>query len=108
MLLRDTLTAKNATLAKSIYEKSGINGVLNWLVELALNRSVPDPYELATRYASIGKKEEALYWLEKYFDTQPVDLPRINNRPQLETLRSEPRFQAMIKKLGLSDYQTPK
>jgi len=108
VLLRDTLTAKNATLAKSIYEKSGINGVLNWLVELALNRSVPDPYELATRYASIGKKEEALYWLEKYFDTQPVDLPRINNRPQLEILRSEPRFQAMIKKLGLSDYQTPK
>jgi TolB-like protein len=108
ILLRDTFTAKDASLAKEIFNKSGINGVSNWLVELALNKSVPIPWELATSYARVGKKEEALYWLEKYFDNRPSALPRINNNPELEILRSEPRFQEMITKLGLSEYQTIK
>ena len=97
------------SLVKDIYNKSGINGRVepgcsNW----NLKRSEPNPWELATRYARVGKKEEALYWLEKYFDNRPSSLPRINNNPELEILRSEPRFQEMIKKLGLSEYQTIK
>jgi len=104
----DTLVAKNAKYLKEVYLKSGINGLWNWLLELELKRSTPNPVSLAKRYTKVGKKEEALFWLEKYFDTHPSDLPRINNDPELEILRSEPRFQAMLKKMGLSDYQTPK
>jgi len=108
ILLRDTFTSKDASLAKEIFNKSGINGVSTWLVELALKRPEPNPWELATRYARVGKKEEALYWLEIYFDNRPSSLPRINNNPEIEILRSEPRFQEMITKLGLSEYQTIK
>jgi hypothetical protein len=75
---------------------------------LELKGSTPSPGDLATSYAIVGKKEKALYWLEKYFDTQSIFLPRINNDPDFEILRPEPRFQAIINKMGLSDYQTPK
>lgn len=104
----DTLIVKRAPLVKEIYSKSGRNGLWNFMLENTLKESTPYPLGLATIYARVGKKEEALYWLEKYFETRPLVLPRINNEPELEILRSEPRFQAMIKKLGLSDYQTPK
>jgi TolB-like protein len=108
ILLRDSLTAKNAIFVKGIYNKSGIEGLEDWLFKLALESSVPDPMVLATHYARIGNKEKALYWLEKYFDTQSLNLPSINNNPQIEILRSEPRFQSIIKKMGLSEYQIPK
>jgi tetratricopeptide (TPR) repeat protein len=104
----DSLNAKKAPLVKEIYSKSGKNGLWNFMLENALKESTPIPWALATSYARVGKKEEASYWLEKYFDNQPSSLPRINNNPELEILRSEPRFQAMIKKLGLSEYQTIK
>jgi len=94
-------------LAKDIYNRTGINGLWNWLLELELKRSTPDPGTLATRYAAVGKKKEALYWLEKYFDSKAINLPRINNNPRFEILRSEPRFQAIINKMGLSEYQIP-
>jgi TolB-like protein len=104
----DIVSAKNAIFLKDVYNKAGIKGLRNWLLEMELRRSPPSPWGLATSYAAVGKKEEALYWLEKYFENRPSPLPNINNRPQLEILRSEPRFQAMIKKLGLSEYQIPK
>ena len=102
----DTLLVKNAPFVKDIYNKSGIDGIWNWLLELDLKQKTPYPSTLAIRYARVGKKEEALYWLEKYFENQPT--PRINNDPNFEVFRSEPIFQAMLVKMGLSEYQTPK
>ena len=101
-------TVKSAIFLKDVYNKAGIEGLRNWLLEMELKRSPPSPWSLATSYAAVGKKEEALNWLEKFFENRPSPLPNINSKPQLEILRSEPRFQAMIKKLGLSEYQIPK
>jgi hypothetical protein len=55
----------------------------------------------------VGKKEAALDWLEKAFKASLPDLPFINSNPDFDSLRSEPRFQAIIKKMGLSEYQKP-
>jgi TolB-like protein len=114
LLMGDSLQVKTASLVKNVYDKSGIKGVLNWELELTLKRSapVPIPWDLATSYARVGNKEEAMNWFEKYFEgayeNRESDLPRINNNPKLEILRSEPRFQAIIKKMGLLEYQIPK
>jgi hypothetical protein len=56
----------------------------------------------------VGKKEEALYWLEKYFELKALRLPYEINFPELNNVRSEPRFQALIAKMGLTEYQIPK
>jgi tetratricopeptide (TPR) repeat protein len=95
----DTLTIKE------VYNKSGINGILNWLIELQLKESNPYPISLAEGYAKLGKKEESLNCLEKALQKKITTLPYINNDPDFDNVRSEPRFQAIIKKMGLSEYQ---
>ena len=101
----DSLQRKNAQIVQDIFTSSGIKGIREWLIESDLKKSNPNPLSLATNYAIIGKKEDALYWLEKAAEDPPTNLPRINTVPDFDNIRSEPRFQAIIKKMGLSNYQ---
>ncbi|MGD0754742.1 MAG: hypothetical protein ABR927_06735 [Bacteroidales bacterium] len=95
----DTLTIKE------VYNKSGINGIFNWFTKLEFNKSKNYFRSLAILYNKLGKKEEELLWLEKALEDNSGGLPGINNDPDFDNLHSEPRFQAIIKKMGLSEYQ---
>ena len=110
VLLRtgEITNAKDSIFLKDAYNKSGIKGLWYWMLELELKKSSPDPFSLATRYACVGKKKEALNWLEKYFELKALRLPYEINFPELNNVRSEPRFQALIAKMGLTEYQIPK
>ena len=108
LLRGDSLQRKNAQIVKDIFTNSGIKGVREWLIESELKKSNPSPLSLAENYVIIGKTEDALYWLEKASENPPSTFPRINNDPVFDKIRSEPRFQALIKKMGLSEYQIPK
>ena len=99
MLPGDTL------IIKDVYNKSGITGIFNWLIERQFNKSKPSSLSLSFEYAWLGKNEETLNWLEKAFEENYTSLPAINNNRDFDILRSEPRFQAIIKKMGLSEYQ---
>jgi len=78
------------------------------LIEIYLKRSSPPPMRLASLYTITGKTDEALDWLEKAFEDRDSNIPRINSDYEYSGLRSEPRFQALIEKIGLQDYQVPK
>jgi hypothetical protein len=67
----------------------------------------PDPYLLAIWHILLGKNEQTLGYLEKAIENRMVAIPMINNDPDFDSLRSEKRFQALIKKMGLSEYQKP-
>ncbi len=51
--------------------------------------------------AGLGKKDEAFAWLEKAWEqgSPPVDL---KVEPQYDPLRSDPRFAAMLRRIGPS------
>ena len=102
IMYMDTLTAKNVNVVKEVYSKSGINGLLNWLIELQLD-NLP-PFTLAKSYAMLEKKDDVLDLLEKALEENLPNIARINNDPDFDNLLSEPRFIAIIKKLGLSEY----
>jgi TolB-like protein/AraC-like DNA-binding protein len=106
IMLMDTSTIIYAKEVKDIYNKSGLNGLLNWLIEwhLRLDPENPEPYLIAKWYAMQGKKEDALKWLEKGVEEHSSRISRIINEPTFENLRTEPRFFALINKMGLSDY----
>ena len=108
MLKGDSLDIKNASLVKRIYDSSGMKGIWDWLIESELKKSAPGHFDLASMYAITGKKEESLNLLEKEFENQLQEFPRINNDPDFDNIRWEPRFQAIIKKMGLSGYQKRK
>ena len=70
------------------------------LQELSKQRYVA-PYNLALIYASLGDKDNALEWLEKAYEDRSTLLVWIKVDPRLDNLRSEPRFKAVIKRMGL-------
>jgi hypothetical protein len=61
------------------------------------------PYKLAQKYAFLDEKEKALEWLEMAFEQHSLRIPLLNSDPYFENLRSEPRFKAILKKMGLED-----
>jgi TolB-like protein len=100
-LLSDTLTAKYASVLDDIFEKAGINGIFSWLIESELIKPNPSFITIAWISAVMGKKDEALDWLEKALIAHSSDLPRINNYIIFSDLHSEPRFEAILDKIGL-------
>jgi TolB-like protein len=104
-MLLDTSTAKYANEIKEIYNQSGINGLLNFLIELQLTNSTPSYYTLAAFYALLDKKEKALGCLEKALEENDPQILRIYSNPNFDNLHSEPGFVALIKKMGFSEYR---
>jgi serine/threonine-protein kinase len=59
------------------------------------------PSAISELYASAGKTDEALAWLEKSYDARDSITPMINVIPTFTSLRSEPRFQELLRRMNL-------
>jgi TolB-like protein/DNA-binding winged helix-turn-helix (wHTH) protein/Flp pilus assembly protein TadD len=59
------------------------------------------PTRLALVYCGLGDKEEALHWLEIAFAQRDTHLDGLKIDPQWDPLRSDPRFQDLVKRAGL-------
>jgi TolB-like protein/Tfp pilus assembly protein PilF len=59
-------------------------------------------YEIALAYAGLGDKKAAFQWLEDAFRTHDAGLVYLNVDPCLDPLRSDPRFQDLMHRVGLS------
>jgi TolB-like protein/Flp pilus assembly protein TadD len=57
-------------------------------------------YEIALIYAALGEKDEAFAWLEKSFEAHDKGLTFLKIDPCLDPLRSDPRFQDLIRRVG--------
>jgi len=57
--------------------------------------------DLAAVYAGLGEKDQAFAWLEKDFQARSGLLPWIRWIPPFESLRSDPRFAALLRRMGL-------
>lgn len=64
-------------------------------------RYIP-PYWVATLYVGLGEQEQALRWLEKAYAERSGGLIWIGVDPRMDSLRSEPRFAALMQRVGLS------
>ena len=104
----DSLAAVYTDPLKENINKPDVTGILNLLIEIYLKRSPPLSMRLATLYIITGNTDEALDWLERAFEDHDSNIPRINSNYIHSRLRSETRFQALIEKMGLTDYQVPK
>ena len=61
------------------------------------------PFYVAIVYAGLGEKEQALDWLEKAYGDHSNAIVFLKVDPQLDTLRSNPRFHELQRKLRLPD-----
>jgi TolB-like protein/tetratricopeptide (TPR) repeat protein len=58
-------------------------------------------YEIALVYAGLGEKDEAFAWLEKSFVARDKGLTYLKIDPCLDPLRSDSRFQDLVRRVGL-------
>jgi tetratricopeptide (TPR) repeat protein len=58
------------------------------------------PYYFAVVYVGLGKPEEAIDWLEKAFADRSNGLVFLKVEPELDDLRSNPRFVVLQQKLN--------
>lgn len=59
-------------------------------------------YEIALVYAGLGQKTEAFHWLEEAYRAHDVGLVYLKVDPCLDSIRSDPRFQDLIRRVGLT------
>jgi serine/threonine-protein kinase len=60
------------------------------------------PYRRAIVYAELGDKETALKWLEQAREEHDNLLVYMNVEPSFDSLRGEPRFHSLLKRVGLA------
>lgn len=60
-------------------------------------------FSFALVYLGLGEKDEALNWLEKEIAERGSNTRYYANAPELDDLRAEPRFKAMLKRLNLPE-----
>ncbi len=60
-----------------------------------------EPYDIALVYTGLGEKEKALDWLETAYEERSSWMTFAKVSAELDPLRGEPRFRALLRKLGL-------
>ena len=70
------------------------------LSELSKHSHVP-PYHFAIVYAGLGDNDRAFEWLERSFEKHAVDLFTLRVEPMFDSLRGDPRYQNLLRRVGL-------
>jgi tetratricopeptide (TPR) repeat protein len=81
-------------------KKSEATKILNELLEFS-KQGYSLPFDIAIVYWGLGDKDKTLEWLEKASEERSTFLLFIKIDPQWDGLRSDPRFIAIMKKMGL-------
>jgi tetratricopeptide (TPR) repeat protein len=82
-------------------KKHEANEMLNELNELA-KRQYVSAYEVAKIYVALGNSEQAFQLLEKAYAEHSFHLANLNVCPQFKSVRSDPRFQDLVQRIGLT------
>ncbi|HYM77772.1 MAG TPA: winged helix-turn-helix domain-containing protein [Candidatus Dormibacteraeota bacterium] len=87
-------------------QESGYGGYFRArLKQMQQQKSYVSPYDLADLSLRIGDREAALRWLDAAYAEHSPYLVFLRIEPRMDPLRSEPRFQNLIRRIGLADIQ---
>ena len=74
---------------------------LDQLKDISRQRYIP-PYSFAQVYAALGDKDEAFKWLEKAYQDRDPGILLIKIDPMFDSLHSDPRFNDLVRRMGLT------
>jgi TolB-like protein/Tfp pilus assembly protein PilF/predicted Ser/Thr protein kinase len=86
------------------FAEGGYRGALQRVAETLVARSrttYVSPWQIGTLYTRAGKNDEALDWLEKAYQAHDQNTPYLSVDPIFDTLRDDPRFQALLRRMNL-------
>lgn len=93
------LTALGYTYAKS-GQAAQAQSVLDELIRMSEEIYV-SPFSMATIYAGLGETNQAFDWLEQAYQDRSRSMVWLNVADELEPLRADPRFDALVRRVGL-------
>jgi DNA-binding winged helix-turn-helix (wHTH) protein/TolB-like protein/Flp pilus assembly protein TadD len=94
-----------AAAFREIYFKSGMHGfwlkILAWLKQEQVKRKYLAPIHMALGYVFLGQKDQAFAWLEKAYAERSGWMVHLKVDPRFDSLRSDPRFADLVRRVGL-------
>jgi len=94
----------SAIAVRQAYARGGMNAVLEWELNdrrKMYHKGYGSPLGLAADAAVLKRKEETLRYLEQAYAERDLRLVHIQYLPYLDFVHNDPRYQAVVKKMGL-------
>lgn len=89
---------------RTVYQTAGLSAYFRKENQLRQKRlaegKYQSPLKIALNYAFAGDDSEALDWLERAVDEHTPWLPELKIDPMWDAVRMQPRFAALLKKIG--------
>jgi tetratricopeptide (TPR) repeat protein len=95
-----------SALLGHVYAVSGRRGqalkVAHDLNKLSRKGNYVSPYWMAALFTALGERNQAFQWLQKEYDDRNATLPYLKADPLFDSLRTDPRFQDLLRRVGLA------
>ena len=104
LLVKNPTTENYVPNIDSIFQQSGIEGFLHWLINIGIELQVGtynQAYHKAVCYALLRDKEKAFECIALACDQRSFRVAMIKSDPGFDNLHDDPRFDFYIKKVGL-------
>lgn len=94
----------DATALENAYKAGGYRRAMEWRLAL-LEKNARDhyvsPWDFAQAYAILGRRDDAIHSLQEAFDQRVPTVIFLKEDPSLDSLQSDPRYQAIVRGIGL-------
>jgi len=67
------------------------------------SKATASPYTMATIYAGLGENDKAFELLEEAYSEKSLDVLLLKSDLVLDSLRPDPRFQSLVRRIGLEN-----
>ena len=91
---------------RSACTAKGLSGYWLQAIEVEKKEGNGTAGALSSYYARLGDRDQALFWLEQAVEQKVPWLVYAKVTPVYDNLRSDPRFDAFLKRLGLAEFST--
>jgi len=82
-------------------DKAGAQKIIDELIGLSSQRYV-SPYSIATIYAGMGDRDKAFEWINRAYEERADFLAYFKVDPRYKEFRGDPRYEEIIRKIGLN------
>lgn len=96
-----TTTSHQCDLGAALAKEGKRTEAESIVKQLETSKEYVSPAEIAQLYTALGEKEKAFSALERAYTAHDLQLQFLSVDPYYDSLRSEPRFQELIRKVGL-------
>ena len=90
-----------------VYARSGRAGEARKTLA-RLKRPLTPRFDVIAAYVALGEKDAAFFWLEKAFKERSGLMVFLRTAPEYDPLRNDPRFQDVLRRVGLPRDETRK